>query len=523
MLERVEHIEPISRSMRSIARILSGFGMVNSLRFRIRCTIASIAVVTAVSIVARNSIAAPAAVPVGVAPQRPTPVDQASAASDLHASHAATNQPEQDTVNPDPSAELVLAAGSTVPNSGAGLTLKSVMHEVLASGFETRLANITVDAARGDARGFSAISNPAVTIGAGRALGYDPNTAGGSASATQYSLGLSDQAAISGILSGKHGLKKEIGRQSVRLASLQRDDAIRVVQLLAKQQYGNIVFSQARLRLSERILRSALETEKLVRARYNAGGPLPDLLRAEAVTLDAEQGLRAAQIQLTTSRAQLALLMGRQSLDNVSFDESMLTATPPVVDVPPPASLWVEQAKTKRPDRVAAETAVELSESTLRLARRNRWPDVELQLGYTQQGLGNSAIQPATVSIALSAPIPILYQNQGQIDRATADSSARSVERQRLDMQIASAVKTSLLTVASAWEQARNASERLVRARRAFEMVRLQYQEGGTSLVDLLEATRAANDAEDNFLEAKESFWGQLFQLEFDAGKELVN
>lgn len=433
-----------------------------------------------------------------------------------------SNQPNTDQASTDALLSSIESSGTPRVAPGTGLTLATVLKEVLTAGFETRLANLSVDAARGDARSFAAIANPAMSLGVGRALGYNATVCGPGCSANQYTLGLSDQSAISDVISGKHGLRKDMGRQSVRLASLQRDEAIRVVKLAAKQQFASLVFSQARLRLSERVLASAQETERLVRARYNSGAPLPDLLRAEAVTLDAQQRLRAAQIQLTADRAQLALLMGRTSLEGTDFDESILTLSPPVVDATPQAPRWIEQAKSQRPDRLAAEAAVEQSETSLRLARRNRWPDIELQLGYTQQGLGTSAIQPPTVSIALAAPIPLLYRNQGQIDRALADTSARSVERKRLDLQIASAVRTSLAQVASGWGQAQNAEARLARARRALEMVRLQYQEGATSLVDLLEATGSATDAEDNFLGARESFWNQVFQLEYDAGRELV-
>jgi len=448
--------------------------------------------------------------PADAAPPKGPPVSDASSRQ--------ANIDENPTSILSPS---VVSTDSPAVVSDKALSLNTVLREVLASGFEARLANITVDATRGDARSFAAIANPAMSLGMGRALGYNPSQCPG-CSATQYQLGLSDQSALNDVISGKHGLRGDIGQKTVQIAGLQRDDAVRVLRLAAKQQFGSLVFSQARLRISERILVSARETERLVRARYNSGAPLPDLLRAEAVTLDAQQRLRAAEVRLTTDRAQLALLMGRTTLEGLVFDEAMLTAAPPVVDAMPQAARWIDQARTQRPDRVAAGVAVEQSESSLRLARRNRWPDIEIQLGYTQQGLGTNAIQPPTVSVALAAPIPLFYQNQGQIDRALADTSARSVEQKRLDMQIASAVRTSLAQVTSAWAQAQNAEERLTRARRALEMVRLQYQEGATSLVDLLEATGSATDAEDNFLAARETYWAQVYQLEYDAGREIA-
>jgi outer membrane protein TolC len=405
-----------------------------------------------------------------------------------------------------------------------GLPLNRIVAEAIAVGFEARLASIAVDAARGDAKSFAAIANPAVSLGYGRALGYNPAVCSSpGCSPNQYTVGLSDQAAIADVVSGKRGLRKDIGQLSVRIAGLQRDDAIRVIKLAAKQQFSALVFAQARLRLAQRVLQKTQETEQLVQARFNAGAPLPDLLRAQAIVLDAQSRLRAAQIQLASDRAQLAVMIGRANAEALIVEESLLVADPPpAVELTPPVAHWVEQAQMVRPDRAAAGAAVDQSEASLRLARRNRWPDIELQLGYTQQGLGSNAIQPGTVSATITAPIPLVYQNQGQIERALADEAARSTERRRLDVQIASAVRTSLANAGAAWTQVQHTQQRLERARRAVDMVRLQYQEGATSLVDLLEATNSAIDAEQDCLAVRQAMWNQVFQLEYDSGKELV-
>jgi outer membrane protein TolC len=404
------------------------------------------------------------------------------------------------------------------------LSLNRVIAEAIAVGFDARLANIAVDAARGDAKSLSALANPAVSLGYGRALGYDPKVCGSpGCSPNQYTVGLSDQAVINDVVSGKRGLRKAIGQLSVRIAGLQRDDAIRAIKLGVKLQFSALVFSQARLRLAERVLRKSQETEQLVQARYNAGGPLPDLLRTQAIVLDAQSHLRAAQIQLASDRAQLAVMIGWSNEEGVVVEESLVEITPPIAaDLAPSPARWVEQAKSTRPDRAAAEAAVEHGETSLRLARRNRWPDIELQLGYTQQGLGSNAIQPGTLSATIAAPIPLVYQNQGQIERAIADEAARSTERRRLDVQIASAVRTSLANATAAWTQTQDSQQRLDRARRAVDMVRLQYQEGATSLVDLLEATNSAIDAEQDYLAVRQAMWNQVFQLEYESGKELV-
>lgn len=434
----------------------------------------------------------------------------------------ATTQSTATQAQPPESAEKKSEAVETTPSHPRGITLQEAVREALSNSFESRLANVNVNATRGDAKAFTALANPAVSFGVGRALGYDANLAGGQASPNQYSVGISDNALLSNFIAGKYQLRRDMAKQMVKASGLERDAAMRWVALTVKQQFCEVVLAQARVKLAERILTSALRTERLVRDRYNAGAPLPDLLRAEAVTVDARQDLSAAQSEMDAQQAQLAVFLGRRNVRGLALDESLLMAPMPQLPTLEASEAWVDTARARRPDRAAAETAVQEAEGALSLARRNRWPDLELQLGYTQQGLGNNAIQPSTVSVLLSAPLPVLYQNQGEIERATGDVQSRSLERRQLDYQIETSVHTSLVKVNAAWQRVHLARERLVKARQAFSMVQLQYQEGATSLVDLLEATRALSESEDNYLASKEAAWLQLFQLEYDSGRELV-
>lgn len=444
-------------------------------------------------------------------------VTNASAA----ASEATTESSATPAQAPENGAKKSEAAEVT-PDRPRGLTLQEAVREALSNSFESRLANVSVNAVRGDAKAFTALANPAVSFGVGRALGYDANLAGGQASPNQYSVGVSDNALLSNFIAGKYQLRRDMAKQMIKAAGLQRDAAMRLVALTVKQQFCEVVLAQARVKLAERILTSALRTERLVRDRYNAGAPLPDLLRAEAVTVDARQDLSAAQSEMDAQLAQLTVFLGRRSVHGLALDESLLMAPMPKLPELEASDTWVDTARGRRPDRAAAETAVQEAEGALSLARRNRWPDLELQLGYTQQGLGNNAIQPSTVSVSVSAPLPVLYQNQGEIERATGDVQSRTLERRQLDYQIETSVHTSLVKVNAAWKRVQLARERLLKARQAFAMVQLQYQEGATSLVDLLEATRALSESEDNYLASKEAAWLQLFQLEYDSGRELL-
>ncbi len=198
------------------------------------------------------------------APLRATPVVAPAAATQRVPGPDKTvatplQQPAQNDALPDGESSLadtvdLATVESAAPAHGAGLPMARVLDEVLSAGFEVRLANIAVDAAKGDATAFAALANPVLSVTVGRALGYNPKVCSPDCSANQYQFTLSDQATISDVLFGKRRLRSEIGQLSERIAKLQRDDALRLVRLAAKRQFAALVYSQARLRLAVRVL-----------------------------------------------------------------------------------------------------------------------------------------------------------------------------------------------------------------------------------------------------------------------------
>src|SRR5262249_39309106 len=147
-------------------------------------------------------------------------------------------------------------------------------------------------------------------------------------------------------------------------------------------------------------------------------------------------------------------------------------------------------AFVSRPDLQAQQAQLAGAEAGLALARRQRFPDIALSIGYTQQGTTDLASSPPTFTIGLSMPIPVLYQQQGEIHHAEATVRAQGLQ---LDKQRA--------TIVSDFEAAYadfTASQALVRrmedgalletARQARDDVELLYEKGSAQLVDYLVA-----------------------------------
>src|SRR5437879_13710736 len=106
-------------------------------------------------------------------------------------------------------ASLLLALLLAVPADAplpAVLTLPDALRLFRERSFDLLLADAQLAAARGDRAVAGAIPNPAVSGSLGRSFDCS------GCSATALGLGLSDQAALSDILSGKRGLRIDAAR-----------------------------------------------------------------------------------------------------------------------------------------------------------------------------------------------------------------------------------------------------------------------------------------------------------------------
>ena len=144
------------------------------------------------------------------------------------------------------------------------------------------------------------------------------------------------------------------------------------------------------------------------------------------------------------------------------------------------------------------------------------------EVAYAQQGTTANAISPPTATAGLSFPLPIFYQQKGEIRRAEADLKTQSLQAAKLEAQVASDVQTGFSDYTSAASLARRMETTLLeRARRARDLVSVQYQKGAASLLDFLDAQRTFNATNAEYLQDLALYWGAVFKLEQAVGEEL--
>jgi cobalt-zinc-cadmium efflux system outer membrane protein len=148
-----------------------------------------------------------------------------------------------------------------------------------------------------------------------------------------------------------------------------------------------------------------------------------------------------------------------------------------------------------RPDVLAAEADLNQSKSDLELQKAMRIPDPTVSF-LVEHNPPDSGPPEDTVGIGVSFPLPLWNFNRGEI-RAAQAALAKN------QFALAKAKAQAVADVAIARAAYDEASERLQRyqnqilpkSKKVRESVAFAYEKGGSSLVDLLEAERADNDA----------------------------
>ena len=372
------------------------------------------------------------------------------------------------------------------------ITIDDALRIFRERGFDLLIAEAQIAAAEGDATTAAAIANPQLGATVGRSFDYDARACPG-CSATAWSAALTDPSALSDLITGKRGLRVDVARAAVQ---------------------------QAQLALARELADSTERTRALDQRRLESGAVSEaELARAEVAALQAQQGVDLAEEALIAARLQLAFLLGVRepppdfSVDSTLFDRAL-----------PEGELSVEalsrEALQERPDLLAASAQEARAEAGLALARRQRVPDLALSVQYAQEGSGQNALQPPTLTFGAQIPLPIFNRQAGEIARAEADLRSQRIAREKLRAQALSDVRQATAAVDANRRLVQRLRTRMLgRARRVRDLVQVQYEKGAASLLELLDAQRTWAQTYADYLKDVHDFWLSVFRLDAVVGR----
>ncbi|MDQ3340840.1 MAG: TolC family protein [Myxococcota bacterium] len=314
-------------------------------------------------------------------------------------------------------------------------------------------------------------------------------------------------------ISGRRGRQVAAAEANVRAASSDAAQSKLEVVISGLRAFDDA----ARARIHVEILTSArtslVRAVEIARQRGKAGDASGyEVQRFELELAAHDDDLASAQIELRRARTQLAALVGRSG----ELDAMTTLELPESV---PAAEALVAKAMN-RGDLRAAKLRSESASGRVGAAGRGWVPTPTLTAGAMTVDLGDQTGTGYVVGLGLS--IPVFDRGQGDRARAVADRRVADAESRWLERQIPTAVQIARATLTARIEQARRlATGQLDRLDLILVAAEAAFREGNASVVELLDAHRAARAVRIRALDLRHQVARDKHDLELALGQRL--
>lgn len=258
----------------------------------------------------------------------------------------------------------------------------------------------------------------------------------------------------------------------------------------ARQAWASWVATGARLQLAQEIRRLAAITRDAVVRRATRGAAAEiDTLDARRAVLERDADVEAARRDLIASGLDLGLYWrtadGHPRTLSQDSPPSLpeLPAAPPVYD----ADALVREAIDRRPEVAAIDARRRAAEASLRLARVNVLPKLNL-MGHVERDLPTATftdpILDTKVGAVLEFPLA-LRKGRGDLVTAKADIATIDAQRTWLVDRVANEVRTAVARADAAWVQARNTAEAALLSAEVADGTRRAWEAGARDLLEV--------------------------------------
>lgn len=290
------------------------------------------------------------------------------------------------------------------------------------------------------------------------------------------------------ITAGKRSLRMESARFGREAQEADFKDTLRVLVNRLRHDFYDLLLAQKSVLVAHENMATFDRLAEANRLRESAGDIAEtDLQRVEVERVKAKGELDLAEANLKIRQSDLAKLLNwpEKAMDYVAAEAWPKFA---LRYQAPREEALLESALNERPDLKAQELRVQQMGKEAELARRLVAPDVNLSGGYLQDA-GNLNLDSGAV--LASAEVPVFYQYSGQEGRALADFNDARNQQEQLKSRIRKEVVSTLAALRGASAIVERFQGQVIqRITRARASVEFAYAQGGSGLIDLLDAER---------------------------------
>lgn len=405
--------------------------------------------------------------------------------------------PEQHTGNASPAPELLASVVKQTPMSVDdfyGLALKH---------------NPTILQAQQEVRRSQALAKQAALL-PNPGIGYSgEHIRGGSYGGGEQGAYVSQDF----VLGGKLGLRKTIYQQQAAEDSIGVEQQQLRVKNDIGQAYYRTLTAQAMVVVRQRLLHVALDAVSTAHQLMNLGqADAPDVLQSEVEAEQAKMDFVRAQREFLQQFHILAAYAGVASLP----------ACPLVGDITSPAVLdtdaAVKQALSSSPAVLKAQQHVNVAQAKWKDAKREVVPDLTVKAGewYSGDAVNGEGKAAGPMSfVDAGVKLPLFNRNQGNVEAAKVEVEQAHAETDRIQLQLQRDAEPLVQSYKIAsFEVDRYQKELLPRARRAYELYLMKYQQMAGAYPQVLVSQRTLFQLQVDYLRALGEMWSTSMALQ---------
>lgn len=285
-----------------------------------------------------------------------------------------------------------------------------------------------------------------------------------------------------------------------------RDAQVTIAAEVART-YLELRGAQARLAVATRNLDTQRETLRLTQVRYNAGAGSPiDVASAQARLNATEAAIPALITAEKRANYRLCVLTGQRpgALD-AALAARQAEVTPLIAALPIGDAADLLR---RRPDVQAAERRLAAQTAQVGVATADLFPRVRVTgfvgfLSGTASGFGDSASQAWSVAPSVTWPALDLGGARQRLKAAEARNDAALANYDQTVLAALEDLENALVGYRQQQAQLVSLTNQAAASRRAAELARIQYKEGGIDFLVLLDAERTLLAAEDSLTVAE--------------------
>src|SRR5580658_9717627 len=258
----------------------------------------------------------------------------------------------------------------------------------------------------------------------------------------------------------------------------------------------------------------------LNRLRLKAGDIAQlDLNRLELQRVQFESDFETALVNLRTAKIQLLMLLN----DRTPIDRFDVSGAFDFSEELKPLEEFRNIALAARPDLRAAVQNVELAKITHQLAVANGSTDPTFSIWYSNNPSFSNPFADQTVGGSVSVPLRIFDRNQGEKARTQVDIARNERLREASEAQVFNDVDSAYWTLVQNLNLLNPYKARyLPMATDVRDKMSCSYRNGGSSLLDYLDAEKSYRDTRLAYLNLIGSYLTAAAQMNMAAGREVI-